>query len=100
MTRTSSSSSARSEILSFRYSKDESCFEFPDATTSFIDYTSEIPDDCLAVVFQFVGAGGRKRCSLVSRRWLLVEGQSPHRLAINAKSEVKLSLRCDRNLLA
>ncbi|KAI3500406.1 hypothetical protein L1887_36227 [Cichorium endivia] len=111
ITRTSSSFSARSEILGFRYSKDEACFEFPDATTSFIDYTSKIPDDCLAVVFQFLGAGDRKRCSLVSRRWLLVDGQSRHRLAINAKSEVvpfipsifsrfdsvtKLSLRCDR----
>ncbi|CAH1421155.1 unnamed protein product [Lactuca virosa] len=111
ITRSSSSSSARSEILGFRYSKEEVCFDFPDATTSFIDYTSEIPDDCLAVVFQFLGAGDRKRCSLVSRRWLLVEGQSRHRLAIDANSGLvpfipsvfsrfdsvtKLSLRCDR----
>ncbi|KAL4582228.1 hypothetical protein LXL04_006772 [Taraxacum kok-saghyz] len=111
ITRTSSSSSARSEILGFRYAKEEACIEFPDSTTSCVDYTSEIPDDCLAVVFQFLGAGDRKRCSLVSRRWLLVEGQSRHRLALDAKSGVvpfipsifsrfdsvtKLSLRCDR----
>ncbi|XP_024977481.1 F-box protein At1g47056-like [Cynara cardunculus var. scolymus] len=107
----SSSSSAGSEALAFRNSKEEVSIEFSEDNSSYIDYTSEIPDDCLAVVFQFLGAGDRKRCSLVSRRWLLVEGQSRHRLALNAQSELqpvipsifsrfdsvtKLSLRCDR----
>ncbi|XP_071710136.1 F-box protein SKIP2-like [Rutidosis leptorrhynchoides] len=79
--------------------------------TCYIDYTSDIPDDCLALIFQSLSSGDRKRCSLVSRRWLLVEGQSRHRLALNAQSELllviqaifsrfdsvtKLSLRCDR----
>nr|XP_043615352.1 F-box protein SKIP2-like [Erigeron canadensis] len=76
-----------------------------------VDYTGEIPDDCLALIFQFLNPGDRKRCSLVSKRFLIVEGQSRHRLALNAQSEIlqfipslfsrfdsvtKLSLRCDR----
>ncbi|CAA0816262.1 F-box protein [Striga hermonthica] len=76
-----------------------------------IDYTSEIPDECLALIFQPLSSGDRKRCSLVCRRWLAVEGQSRQRLALNASAEVaehlpavftrfdsvtKLALRCDR----
>ncbi|MFS7973839.1 putative F-box domain, leucine-rich repeat domain superfamily, F-box-like domain superfamily [Helianthus anomalus] len=94
------SSSAQSETINS-----------PTATGSYIDYSSEIPDDCLALIFQFLNSGDRKRCSLVSKRWLLVEGQSRHRLALNAQAEfipfissmfsrfdsvTKLSLRCDR----
>ncbi|KAI3699557.1 hypothetical protein L2E82_43956 [Cichorium intybus] len=107
----SSSFSARSEIFSFMHSKKESSFEIPDAVPTTIDYTSEIPDECLAIVFQFLSSGERKRCSLVCRRWLLVEGESRHRLALNAQSDLlplipsifarfdsvtKLALRCDR----
>ncbi|KAL0450387.1 UNVERIFIED_CONTAM: F-box protein SKIP2 [Sesamum latifolium] len=76
-----------------------------------LDYTSEIPDECLALIFQSLSSGDRKRCSLVCRRWFAVEGQSRHRLALNASVEVadhlpsifkrfdsvtKLALRCDR----
>ncbi|PWA63666.1 SKP1/ASK1-interacting protein 2 [Artemisia annua] len=108
-------STHRSNSSSFRsiHHKDDVAIEYPVITnaSSYIDYTSEIPDDCLAFVFQFLSSGDRKRCSLVSRRWLLVEGQSRHRLALNAQSEIvplipmifsrfdsvtKLSLRCDR----
>ncbi|XP_073148723.1 F-box protein At1g47056-like [Henckelia pumila] len=75
------------------------------------DYTGEIPDECLALIFQSLGAGDRKHCSLVCRRWLAVEGQNRHRLSLNASNEVanhlpaifdrfdsvtKLALRCDR----
>ncbi|KAL3813640.1 hypothetical protein ACJIZ3_014908 [Penstemon smallii] len=75
------------------------------------DYTSEIPDECLAIIFQTLSSGDRKRCSLVCRRWLAVEGQSRHRLSLNASTEIaahlpsiftrfdsitKLALRCDR----
>ncbi|XP_006339852.1 F-box protein At1g47056-like [Solanum tuberosum] len=75
------------------------------------DYTDDLPDECLALIFQCLSSGDRKKCSLVSRRWLLVEGQSHHRLALNAKVEIlphvptiftrfdsvtKLALRCDR----
>ncbi|KAI4389526.1 hypothetical protein MLD38_001742 [Melastoma candidum] len=77
------------------------------------DYISDIPDECLALVFQFLGTGDRKRCSEVSRRWLLVEGQSRHRLSLKAQldllphipsifarfdSVTKLALRCERRL--
>ncbi|KAL4559573.1 hypothetical protein LXL04_031716 [Taraxacum kok-saghyz] len=70
-----------------------------------------LPDDCLACVFQFLGQGDRKRSSLVCRRWLEVEGQSRQRLSLNAQADLlsvvpslfsrfdavtKLSLRCDR----
>ncbi|KAK3019073.1 hypothetical protein RJ639_004360 [Escallonia herrerae] len=76
-----------------------------------IDYISEIPDECLAIIFQSLSSGDRKQCSLVSRRWLLVEGQSRHRLSLSAQSELlsnipslfarfdsvtKLVLRCER----
>ncbi|KAL2522589.1 F-box protein [Forsythia ovata] len=75
------------------------------------EYISEIPDECLALIFQSLSSGDRKQCSLVCRRWLVVEGQSRHRLALNATAEVnvhlpaiftrfdsitKLALRCDR----
>ncbi|XP_075524016.1 F-box protein At1g47056-like [Primulina tabacum] len=75
------------------------------------DYSSEIPDECLAIIFQSLSSGDRKRCSMVCLRWLAVEGQSRSRLALNATNEVsthlpvifarfdsvtKLALRCDR----
>ncbi|MFS7947597.1 putative F-box domain, leucine-rich repeat domain superfamily, F-box-like domain superfamily [Helianthus anomalus] len=102
-----SSSATTSEIHSCKHSQEES----DELSDLIIDYSSEIPDDCLALIFQFVTSGDRKRCSLVSKRWLLVEGQSRHRLTLNAQSELlpiipslfsrydsvtKLSLRCDR----
>ncbi|XP_060199390.1 F-box protein At1g47056-like [Lycium barbarum] len=75
------------------------------------DYSSNIPDECLACIFHFLTSGDRKSCSLVCRRWLHVEGQSRHRLSLNAQSELvtvvpfifsrfdsvtKLALKCDR----
>ncbi|KAL4577460.1 hypothetical protein LXL04_013569 [Taraxacum kok-saghyz] len=101
------SSSHELETLGFMHSKKEPY----DNTATMIDYTYEIPDECLALVFQFLCSGDRKRCSLVSHRWLLVEGQSRRRLALNGQSELlsfipslfsrfdsitKLGLRCDR----
>ncbi|XP_074308794.1 F-box protein At1g47056-like [Silene latifolia] len=83
--------------------------------TLFIDATSSIPDDCLAIVFQSLTSSDRKRCSLVCKRWLLVEGQSRHRLSLNATSDIfpilpslfsrfdsvaKLALRCDRRSIS
>ncbi|KAI6689064.1 hypothetical protein NL676_025892 [Syzygium grande] len=62
-----------------------------------------------------LGSGDRSRCSLVCRRWLTIEGQSRHRLALNAQSELlesvpalfarfdavtKLALKCDRKSLS
>uniref|UniRef100_A0A2P2KK72 F-box domain-containing protein n=1 Tax=Rhizophora mucronata TaxID=61149 RepID=A0A2P2KK72_RHIMU len=75
------------------------------------DYTSDLPDECLACIFQSLGSGDRKRCSLVCRRWLRIEGQSRQRLSLNAPADLlplipslfsrfdavtKLALKCDR----
>ncbi|KAK6115923.1 hypothetical protein DH2020_008192 [Rehmannia glutinosa] len=94
-------------------------FEYPGGVTSDMDdaagagndYSLNIPDECLACIFQFLSAGDRKRSSLVCRRWLIIEGQSRHRLSLNAQSHLanvvsrlfsrfdavtKLGLKCDR----
>ncbi|GFP84528.1 F-box protein at1g47056 [Phtheirospermum japonicum] len=83
----------------------------PDDTTTGYDYSSRLPDECLACIFQSLSSGDRKRSSLVCRRWLRVEGQSRHRISLNAKAELtgaihqlfsrfdlvtKLALKCDR----
>lgn len=75
------------------------------------DYSTELPDECLACIFQSLGPRDRKHCSLVCRRWLRIEGQSRHRLSLNAQSDLlpeisslfsrfdavtKLALKCDR----
>jgi len=75
------------------------------------DYISDLPDECLACIFQSLSSGDRKSCSLVCRRWLRIEGQSRHRLSLNAQSDLlpfvtslfsrfdavtKLALKCDR----
>ncbi|KAK9135873.1 hypothetical protein Syun_015203 [Stephania yunnanensis] len=76
-----------------------------------LDYISYLPDECLACIFQSLTSGDRKRCSLVCRRWLLVEGQNRSRLSLDARSDLlpsipslfsrfdsvsKLALKCDR----
>ncbi|KAK1292680.1 putative F-box/LRR-repeat protein 8 [Acorus calamus] len=75
------------------------------------NYTSDLPDECLALVFHSLGSGDRKNCSLVCHRWLLLEGQSRHRLSLDARSALlsavpslfsrfdsvtKLALKCER----
>ncbi|XP_047048733.1 F-box protein At1g47056-like [Lolium rigidum] len=75
------------------------------------DYTAELPEELLAVVFGLLGSGDRKRCSLVSRRWLAAEAASRLRLALDARAPLlaaapgilrrfsavsKLALKCDR----
>ncbi|XP_027330713.1 F-box protein At1g47056-like [Abrus precatorius] len=80
-------------------------------TDGIADYISDLPNECLASVFQFLGSADRNRCSLVCRRWLQIEGQSRHRLSLNAQIELlpaipslfsrfdsvtKLALKCDR----
>lgn len=87
----------------------------PDLSVSISISISDLPDECLACVFQFLSSGDRSQCSLVCRRWLAIEGQSRHRLALNAKWELldavpalfarfdavtKLALKCDRKSLS
>ncbi|XP_007047382.2 PREDICTED: F-box protein SKIP2 [Theobroma cacao] len=89
--------------------------EFPDEFVANRDFTAEIPDECLAYVFQFLGPGDRNRCSLVCKRWLRVDGESRHRLSLNVQSEIvaslpslftrfdsvtKLALRCSRKSIS
>ncbi|KAL6995448.1 putative VIER F-box protein 1 [Sarracenia purpurea var. burkii] len=97
-------------ILSTMHAKENDSFHYVvDCVPS--DYISNLPDECLACIFQSLGSGDRKRCSLVCRRWLQVEGQSRHRLSLNAQSDLllvipsifsrfdavtKLALKCDR----
>lgn len=79
----------------------------------FVDFTFSLPDECLASIFRFLNSGDRKICSLVCKRWFQVEGQSRHRLSLNAQDEIlpflpslftrfdsvkKLSLRCNRKI--
>lgn len=79
------------------------------------DYSSDLPDDILACIFQFLSTGDRKQCSLVCRRWLIVEGLSRNRLSLRAQSEMvlmipyifmryhsvsKLALKCDRRSIS
>ncbi|KAL6013415.1 putative VIER F-box protein 1 [Asimina triloba] len=83
----------------------------PDSEDRAVDHTLDLPDECLAHVFHSLGAADRKRCSLVCRRWLAVEGQSRSRLSLDARGELalsapaifsrfdsvsKLALKCDR----
>ncbi|XP_022894688.1 F-box protein At1g47056-like [Olea europaea var. sylvestris] len=75
------------------------------------DYTLNLPDECLACIFQSLSSGDRNQSALVCRRWLRIDGQSRYRLSLNAKSEhtsvipklfsrfdsvTKLALKCDR----
>ncbi|EFH50739.1 predicted protein [Arabidopsis lyrata subsp. lyrata] len=78
------------------------------------DCTSNLPDECLSLIFQSLTCADRKRCSLVCRRWLTIEGQCRHRLSLKAQSDLisvipslfsrfdsvtKLVLRSDRRSL-
>lgn len=82
-----------------------------DAPAAEPDYTAELPEELLAVVFGLLGSGDRKRCSLVCRRWLAAEAASRLRLALDARAPLlaaapgllarfsavsKLALKCDR----
>ncbi|KAL8154039.1 hypothetical protein V2J09_011799 [Rumex salicifolius] len=75
------------------------------------DLTFNLPDECLACIFQSLASGDRINCSLVCRRWLRIEGQSRHRISLNAQEDLvhhitpifdrfdsvtKLALKCDR----
>ncbi|KAJ3679511.1 hypothetical protein LUZ60_017522 [Juncus effusus] len=52
------------------------------------DYTLELPDECLALIFNSLTQSDRNRCSLVCHRWYRVEGQSRHRLSLHATSSI------------
>lgn len=75
------------------------------------DLSLNLPDDCLALIFQPLLSADRNRCSLVCRRWLTVDAQSRHRLILSASADLlvvsptlftrfnaltNLTLRCPR----
>ncbi|KAG6700537.1 hypothetical protein I3842_08G117000 [Carya illinoinensis] len=41
-----------------------------------LDYTADIPDECLASIFHFLRPSDRKCYSLVCHRWFRVDSQS------------------------
>ncbi|KAK7262261.1 hypothetical protein RJT34_29826 [Clitoria ternatea] len=82
-----------------------------DSLTGCRDYTAEIPNECLAKIFQFLTSGNRKNCYVVCRRWVHIDNKNRHRLSLNAQANLldfvpslfsrfdsvtKLALRCDR----
>ncbi|KAF8389522.1 hypothetical protein HHK36_026217 [Tetracentron sinense] len=79
------------------------------------DLTLGMPDECLSWVFGKLGCQDRNACSLVCRRWKLVDSRSRQRLVLVARSELSpllppllsrfnsvslLSLKCSRKLLS
>ncbi|KAF8404968.1 hypothetical protein HHK36_009863 [Tetracentron sinense] len=95
--------------------KAEERAEFQRSIAGSRDYISDLPNECLACIFQSLGSVDRKRCSLVCRRWLRVEGQSRHRISLNSQSDLlplipglffrfdsvtKLALKCDRRSIS
>jgi hypothetical protein len=77
------------------------------------DHTEHLPEELLSAVFGLLGSGDRKRCSLVSHRWLAAEAACRLRLSIDARAPLlasgalprlldrfpavsKLALKCDR----
>uniref|UniRef100_A0A2C9WG60 F-box domain-containing protein n=1 Tax=Manihot esculenta TaxID=3983 RepID=A0A2C9WG60_MANES len=79
------------------------------------DFTSFLPDECLAKVFGSLGSHDRNSCSLVCKRWRAVDSESRYRLVLLAPCEMSqslpallsrfssvsvLSLKCSRKLLS
>ncbi|KAF9621920.1 hypothetical protein IFM89_029140 [Coptis chinensis] len=75
------------------------------------DIISDLPDELLANIFHYLNSSDRNKCSLVCRRWFIIEGQSRTRLSLDARSDLvisiqylfsrfdsvsKLALKCDR----
>ncbi|KAG6385026.1 hypothetical protein SASPL_153850 [Salvia splendens] len=52
------------------------------------DFSSAIPDGCLASIFHRLSPADRSSCLLVCRRWLAMEGQNRRSLSLNASSRV------------
>ncbi|XP_068638308.1 F-box protein SKIP2-like [Aristolochia californica] len=79
------------------------------------DLTLSLPDECLSAVFAKLGCQDRNACSLVCKRWNLVDAQSRQRLVLVARSDLSpllpalisrfsavsaLSLKCSRKLVS
>ncbi|KAG5028777.1 hypothetical protein JHK87_012291 [Glycine soja] len=77
------------------------------------DYIYDLPNECLASVFQFLSFANRNCCSLVCWWWLWIKGQSHHRLSLNTESDLfpmicrwwfdlvtKFVLKCDHKFVS
>ncbi|XP_015571905.2 F-box protein SKIP2-like [Ricinus communis] len=64
------------------------------ATTSFQDLTLSLPDECLATIFCKLSCHDRNSCSLVCKRWKLIDSNSRHRLVLLSPFEMSSSLPC------
>ncbi|XXG70924.1 hypothetical protein AAC387_Pa07g0291 [Persea americana] len=56
------------------------------------DLTLLLPEECLACVMEKLGSLDRNTCSLVCKRWNLIDSRSRQRLVLAANSEVTPSL--------
>ncbi|PWA90136.1 hypothetical protein CTI12_AA102290 [Artemisia annua] len=55
-----------------------------------MDYTDSLPDECLALIFNFLTTiNERNNASLVSHRWLRIEAQTHTRLTLDAQSDLQ-----------
>ncbi|KAK9269583.1 hypothetical protein L1049_001359 [Liquidambar formosana] len=79
------------------------------------DLTVGLPDECLAWVFNKLSCQDRNSCSLVCKRWRLVDSKSRQRLTLLARSDISplvstllsrfssvsiLSLKCSRKFVS
>ncbi|KAL4599278.1 hypothetical protein ACB092_11G116100, partial [Castanea dentata] len=56
------------------------------------DLTQTLPDECLIHVLEKLGCHDRNTCSLVCKRWRLLDSKSRHRLSLHALSDISASL--------
>ncbi|AQK44657.1 F-box protein [Zea mays] len=87
-----------------------------DSSSSFApparDYTQDLPDEILALVFASLSPTDRNACSLICSRWMEVDATTRHRLSLDARAALgnaatalfsrftavtKLALRCARD---
>jgi hypothetical protein len=55
-----------------------------------MDYTDSLPDECLALIFNFlILTKDRRNSSLVSHRWLRIEAQTHTHLSLTAQSNLQ-----------
>jgi len=52
------------------------------------DYTQDLPDEILALVFASLSPADRSACSLACARWKEVDAATRHRLSLDARTEL------------
>ncbi|CAI5487307.1 unnamed protein product [Closterium sp. Naga37s-1] len=87
----------------------------PQLATTAEDLTANLPDDCLVHVFRKLGTSDLARCSLVCRRWFMLDAETRPSMSLRATLDAapdlaslfrrftgvqKLVLKCERNVLS